>query len=105
MSGSNVDHRSDSDVFAQVKRLGALEWGEHRPRVVATVYSQEAYNAIEHLCEQLKFPHDLILADKIESGSLVQIFLRPLLEGVLHQIMTKEAEVQLVPLWQVLPGR
>ena len=74
-TSSNVDHASDSDVFAQVKTLGALDWKEdqQRPRIVTTVYSQEAYNAIELLCEQLNFPHDLILADKIESGTLVQM--------------------------------
>ena len=74
-ASSNVDHASDSDVFAQVKTLAALDWKEdqQRPRIVTTVYSQEAYNAIELLCEQLNFPHGLILADKIESGTLVQM--------------------------------
>ena len=53
---------------------------------------------------QAGFPHDLILANAIESGSLVQIVMRPKLEAVFHDMLTKEAEMQLKPVSDLLPG-
>ena len=103
---SNVDHHSDAAVFAHVTQLSALSWPDDapRPRIVATVYSQEAYGQIAALCNRAGFQHDLILADAIESGSLVQILMRPKLEAVFHDMLTKEAEMQLKPVSDLLPG-
>jgi len=89
LGASNTDDITDSELLAVIQSLGKVKQapGGKVPRLVAMVHSPKTRQLIEEAAKEAGIFADLILANDLESGALVQVLMNPDLESVFNAVL------------------